>query len=456
MIFKRGDLGSEEGRAQERHRRVALAALASVVAKGLGLLSLAITVPLTLHYLGPERYGIWVSIAGLQIMLGFADLGLGYGLVNALSTAEGLGDPLASRQTVSSAFFMLAGIGAVLGLLAACAWPWLPWAWVFNVHDAATVPSLGPALAIFTAIFCLGLPLSIGIHGHAGLQEGFRASLFQGAGNLIALASILTAVKLQAGLPVLVLASTGAPVLAQGLACLDLFGRRRPDLRPSWAMVRRERSWPLLRHGGLFFVIQVCVAVAFQADNLVLAHILGPASVATYSVTQKIFQQVPLLLSFVLMPLWPAYAESLARGDVAWIRQTLKRSFQLSLAVNVPAALILFFGTPWLIGLWVGPSVQPPLLLLQALALWTLASTIHGPLAIFLNGAGALVFQATFAVLLAVSNLAFSILFTKAYGMAGVVLGNLLAQVLFNYIPCAFYVPRLLQRLQARAVLKEA
>ena len=72
----------------------------------------------------------------------------------------------------------------------------------------------------------------------------------------------------------------------------------------------------------------------------------------------------------VLAPLWPAYGEAIARGDVEWVRRTLRRSVTIavSLSALVSAALVML--GPWLIHAWVGTAVLPSLLLLVGLAAW--------------------------------------------------------------------------------------
>jgi O-antigen/teichoic acid export membrane protein len=230
LLTERGDMQSAEGRALERRRRVLLSALSAGGAKAVSLISLLLTVPLSLAYLGPERYGLWMAITGMLAVLSFADLGLGYGLVNALSTAEGLSDPEGSRSAVSSAFYMLAGIGTLLGLGLFLAWPHLHWGEWLNARSPATRQETGAAMAVFSACFVLGLPLSVVTHGFSGLQQGFRSSLYQAVGSLFSLGGILAALKAGAGLPWLVLAASGAPLLAGLLGGCDLIPA--PQARP--------------------------------------------------------------------------------------------------------------------------------------------------------------------------------------------------------------------------------
>jgi O-antigen/teichoic acid export membrane protein len=49
---------------------------------------MVISVPLTLTYLGSERYGMWMAISSIVALLAFADFGLGNGLVNAIAVAS--------------------------------------------------------------------------------------------------------------------------------------------------------------------------------------------------------------------------------------------------------------------------------------------------------------------------------------------------------------------------------
>ncbi len=74
------DASTPEGFVNERYRRATLTTVTSVISKGIGILTAFITVPLTLTYLGTERYGLWMTISSVIVMLGFADFGLGDGL----------------------------------------------------------------------------------------------------------------------------------------------------------------------------------------------------------------------------------------------------------------------------------------------------------------------------------------------------------------------------------------
>ena len=58
-------------------------------ARGTKILTAFLAVPLTIGYLGRERYGMWMTMSSLLTMLVIVDLGISDGLVNPLAEAVG-------------------------------------------------------------------------------------------------------------------------------------------------------------------------------------------------------------------------------------------------------------------------------------------------------------------------------------------------------------------------------
>jgi O-antigen/teichoic acid export membrane protein len=76
-------------------------------------------------------------------------------------------------------------------------------------------------------------------------------------------------------------------------------------------------------------------------------------------------------------------------------------------------------------------------------------NTLNGPFAMLFNGANVVGFQAVCATLMAIANVAISILLVQRIGVSGAVYGSLIAQVIFVLIPGLWYMRRLLRRLSA-------
>ena len=142
-------------------------------------------------------------------------------------------------------------------------------------------------------------------------------------GSVVAVGAVALAVALDAGLAVLVAAAAAVPLAATALNFTFLV-HKRPSLRPRLANVERRYVRTLLRTGSLFFVLQVAVLVGYSSDNFVTAQVLGPAAVAHYAIPSRLALAGVTLLTVFLSPLWPAYAEALARGDREWTLKTLR------------------------------------------------------------------------------------------------------------------------------------
>jgi len=442
------DTSSPEGRSRERYRRAAVIALASMLAKGVTVLTMLVSVPLTVRYLGSERYGIWMAMSSMIAMLAIADLGLGNGLLNAVSGAHGRDDREAASRYVSSTFFMLCGAAMLFGGTFFVIGNWVSWADLLNVSSAAARAEVGPAIAVLATCFALSIPLTVVHKIQEGYQEAFINSAWIGAGSLLGLAGVLLAIWLRAGLPWLVLTTAGAPVAVSALNAAVLFWLRRPWLRPQWSRVSREAAGRVLHTGLLFLALQVAVALAYTSDNVVAIRVLGPDAVTDYSVPMRLFSVPLLLVSMSLAPLWPAYTESVARGDIDWARRTLARSLVVALVVAASSALVLVAFGRWIVGVWAGPEVMPSLALLAGLGVWTVLSSMGNAVAMFLNGVGAIRFQVVVALVMAAAALSAKIVLAEKIGVPGIIWGTVIAYAVFVVVPIVVYVPSLLSSMQ--------
>jgi O-antigen/teichoic acid export membrane protein len=383
-------------------------------------------------------------------VLTFADLGIGNGLMNAVAGAHGRNDRPAAAVAVSSAFFVLLGIAAVLGLAFLAIYPLVPWPRVFNVSEPKAVAEAGPAVAAFASCFLVKLPLGLVQRIQMGYQEGFVYGLWEASGKVLGLVAVLAAIWSGAGLSWLVLAMAGAPATAMLLNGAVLLGLKRPWLLPRWKNVTSRAARRIADLGFLFLALQVLGAIATSSNSLILAHVLGQNAVARFCVVDRLFGLVLMLLGLFVAPLWPAYGEALSRGDALWIKRTLVRSLKLSLLITVPVSslLILFGGS--IVVMWVGPELRPSFWFLAGFGLKTVAWALGAAVAMLLNGISVLRFQVAVASAFTVAALLGKVFLARRFGVAGLVWATGVCYVAFALIPYCFYVPRLVARLRPR------
>jgi O-antigen/teichoic acid export membrane protein len=443
------DLSTEGGRASERHRRVALSVAASALSKVIGLLVTLVSIPLTLSYLGAERFGVWSTLSSLIITLQFIDLGIGNGLVNAVSEAHGRGDRAAIRRYFSSAVLALTGVAVLVLMLAPVLVTQVPWADLMKLSEPLARQEVSASVAAFLCCIALGIPLALVQRVQVGLQQGFVASLWQCVSNLVSLVAIWLATRLELGLPWLVVALLGAPLLTALLNAMSFLAGASRDLRPGLRYVTRPAVKELLSTGVAFLVLQIAVAGVLYSDTFIIAYKLGAAMVAEYAVPERLFSIVSVLLATAMGPLWPAYREAIVRGDLPWVTRTLRRSLALAVGLSFLASLFLVLAGPWLMMHWVGAAVPANGPLLMMLGLWKILESAGLALAMFLNGAGVLRLQVVTATMMLVATLMVKPWMVGEHGIVGAPMTTAIIYFAITLVPLAFVIRRILRDIRA-------
>jgi len=443
------DTTTDEGRAKERHRHIAWTSVTAATAKTSAALTMLISVPLTLGYLGSEQFGMWMAISAVIAMLGFADFGLSNGTLNAIAHASGRDASEEIHKIISNGLFMLCMISAVILLAFAAFYAHIPWPSIFNVTTTTAALETGPVVLVLVLCFIATLPLGLTQKIQMGLQQGYWANMWETLGSIGGLLGIVLAIRLEAGLLWIAFAMAGMPVISRAINTLIFFGYQKYTLRPRFRHINFGIIRGLMHTGLLFFILQIAVIVGFQSDNIIIARILGVEAVAGYDVALKLSTLPAMFIGLVVVAQWPAYGEALTRGDTNWIRRTFSRTLRLSLAVAIPFALVLLFLGDKIIGLWAGPDVVPSMGLLTGIAVWSVLLVIGVVVSALLNGLHVVRFQAICSMLMAIGNIFLSIYLVGKIGVTGAIYGTLATYTIFILIPYWYYVPRHLKRLPA-------
>ena len=79
----------------------------SAVLRIIGLCCSFLIVPITLHYLNNEIYGIWLTMSSLLFWFSYFDIGLGNGMRNYLTKSVSVGNYALGRSYLSTTLFLL-------------------------------------------------------------------------------------------------------------------------------------------------------------------------------------------------------------------------------------------------------------------------------------------------------------------------------------------------------------
>jgi O-antigen/teichoic acid export membrane protein len=410
---------------------MALSSVAAFSARGISLLSTLITVPLTFRYLGAERYGLWMVLVSFIIAMGIADLGIGNGVANTIAEAYGREDRQQMREYAASGFFLMVGIGALLGVAGAVAYPHLPWMRLLNAKSAALAQEGASAFLVLFIWFVLSIPLNVIPRIQFGLQQIYLSQIIAAGGNMLSLLGVILVIVFHGNLTWLVFASTFGGIAEKLVNGWVLF-HGAPWLLPSFGAYRFAAAGKILRMGLMFFVLQCATTVGFTSDNIVLTQVLGAAAVAIYAVPQKLFSFSSQLINIGMLPIWPAYGEALARRDFAWVRKTFWSSLGMTLLFTMPLCAALAAAGPWILRVVIGKSLHVPTALFWTLAVWGVVLAAWVPMSTLLNGVGSLKLRAPVMAFSSLVNLGLSIYLTRHLGVVGVCLGSIITQISIN------------------------
>jgi O-antigen/teichoic acid export membrane protein len=430
-----------------RYARVLQGLITAIAGKGMSVVVGLISVPLTVGYLGAERYGIWMTISTLLAWLSLADIGLGNSLTNALSEAFAADRRDLAQIHTSSVFWMLCLVAVGFGGLCSVLWRWIDWNSLLNVNSVLARAEIGPAIAVTLAIFLLNFPLSVIARVLCAYQESAIANFWAAGGNLASLGGIILATHLKLGLVPLIAAFSASSLIVTAASGVWLFGFHKPWLRPAISAVCMESVKKLTTVGSMFFIVQIAALLILQTDNLIIAHYLGVQAVTPYSVTWRLFNCSTLVQALLLQSLWPVYAEAFARNDGAWIRRTFRFNLLscllITIAIVVP--LVLFGGT--IIRRWVSGEAVPSITLLVLMGIWSIIGGAFQSIVCMLNGIGRVKIQMIVGIITATANIALSIWLVSIFGIEGVILGTLIAYFVFALVPVCIETKRALASL---------
>jgi O-antigen/teichoic acid export membrane protein len=428
------EANSEAARSRDRYRRAALTGTTSILAKVVVLATTIISVPLTFRYLGLDRYGLWMTISSFVLFLGFADLGVGNGLVAAISAANGKDDKTFAQRQVSCAFILLCFLGTAILCLLAATYHLIPWAKFYGTNTALAGREAGPATAILIVCTALSMPLGTVLRVQLGYQQGFVGDLWNAAGNALALVGIIVVTHFNGGLPQLVLAVAGVPVIATAANWSFQFFYSRPWLRPRISLFSPRAAMQLAAVGGLFFVQQCFGLLYYVSDNLVIARTMGASDVARYAVMQRIFS-IGLVAQYFMIPLWPAIGEAIARQDFGWAQRIVRRAIVISLLLGSGCAVCLLCASRWLMRHWSGVDVGSIDLLRIGFAFWVVLVGYIAAMNAILNQPGVMVRHLKLFGAGALVSLALKIEFARHGSLTGVIWGTVIGFGVVYVIP---------------------
>lgn len=412
--------------SKERTRNYLHQVKGAVVYKAAAMLASFLAIPMMIHYLGQEQFGVWSTLLTVMSWVVFFDLGVGNGLRNKVAEALAGNDKAEAANYIASGYSLIGLIALVLWAVVTGASYFVPWQAVFNTHaiSEATL-RLTVQVAVFFVVFNFWLGLINALLG--SVQKTALVALGQLISNVLALLFVFVLTKTTEASIIYLALTYGISLVAANVILSFWFYQQHSELRPTPSLDTKHIH-PLLSIGLKFFIIQIAVLVIFTTDKILITQLFGPQYVAQYEVVFKLFGVITFAHALISAPLWSAYTDAYHRGDMVWIKRMLRKQLIIFCGI-VMAVIVLGFLMQPIIAIWIGPEIVVSVPLIITIGMFVLVSTWNNIYAMFVNGIGDIKVQLYTAVIAMFLNIPLSIFFVKYFllGLSGIVLATIVS-----------------------------
>lgn len=415
--------------------------LFSIGLKGIDSLVYLLLVPVTLGYLNPYEYGIWLTLNSILMWIDSFDIGLGNGMRNKLADAIAKGDKAMGRIYVSTTFIMLGVLMFVLILIGSVLEPFMDWYGILGT-TREQAPNIDSIVFISFAIYCLNFIFKFIGNVYLAMQLPAANNLIVVSGHVLSLLIIyLLTLTTSGSLMYVAVAYTVSPLLIYLLAYPITFKKIFPFLAPSIKCFRKQYLKDLFNIGVQFFLIQLAGILLFSLTNLLISHKFGPESVSPYNISYRYFSIIPMVMAILLSPMWSATTDAYSRGELDWIKKTMRKIKKI-LFLSYGGIVIFVIISPWIYRLWVGTDISIPMTMSSMMAIYTAIIITSLSYSHFLNGLGRLRLQTVNTVTVALAFYPLCSFLGDIWGIEGVLggmcllnlSGLILNQIQFNKI----------------------
>lgn len=408
---------SGDQRSIKAKRNIALSFGNKIIAV---FISLAI-VPLTIDYLNPEQYGIWLTLSSIVAWISFFDIGLGHGFRNRFAESKANGDIELARKYVSTTYFAMAIVFGIVLFVFEIINPFINWSTLLNVSQEqrdllSTVMSV-ILIGVCTQFAANVFPIMLNAD-----QKSAASSIIATIGQACALFVIFIFTKMPShNMIYIALALTWIPVVTTLLISLWMFTHSYKEYSPSFKYVDKSLIRNIINLGAKFFLIQASMIVIFQIINIVLSRELGPSSVTEYNVAYKYMSIPQMIFNIITAPFWSAYTDAYTKGDYNWMKRVYRKLTKVFYAL-VCLCLLLLILSPLAIKIWLNGAVEVSYMITASVMLYICTISYSQLYMVLLNGLGKIYVQMLVYIVFAIICIPTTIFLCRHFGIVGIML----------------------------------
>ena len=344
-------------------------------------LSTVVLVPVMIHGLGRQAYGLWIAMESTAALLGRIDLGLTWTVTREVAAdPDGSSEQLPRLVSAAAGVYLLIGIGG-----------WLCMAGVGAPAGRLMAASASGAAALFAiggAVFLFDILRVFALSILNGLRRFDLANIVVGISAIVWASGAILLLFIGRGLIAIVAWQAVSSAAITAFALL-LVQRSAPRLRPRLGLMRLA---PLRGHLAFSIGSQLAAivnAAFWEVPPLVVGVLLGAPQIVSYYIGRAFPSAASAVAWRGAEVLYPAASEYERAGNRGSTRALLDLGMRWSAVTMLPICIVLWLTAPALIRCWIGSVSGAEVTILRCLVVVELLDAVGvGPTTV-LWGSGA-------------------------------------------------------------------
>ncbi len=431
-------------RGHQRTVRAKKNILLAILYKGLGVLIGFAYFPISLEYLGPAKFGIFLTLTSIIDWFAEFDIGIGNGLRNRLGEAVADKDYKRAKGYVSTAYFAVGSIFSGIAIVFVAISFLLPWTdWLqteAGMHREIAIV----AMLMFSA-FAINFVSSMVYQIFYALQRTAIVDFFSLLTKASFLIVIIVLIYFTEESLILFGAAKSITFAAVPLIVgVYYFRKEFFSFAPSFRKVKKSYFKSLFTLGAQFFIIKIAMVIIHQTNNILIARFVSLEGVPQYEAAYKYLSIFLMLFVIMTNQLWGASIEAYRKKDMEWMKKTVNSVIKIWLGTLLLSILMILV-SPMVFKLWLQDKIEIPLLLTIVVAISIAMTNWVNMFNLILNGTGKIRLQMYAWIVASILNIPLSIFLARnmELGTIGIVLGTT-----FSMLPLIILSP-----IQVRKVL---
>lgn len=392
------------------------------------ILLAAITVPLALHFVGLNGFGVWTLAQTALFYVATAETGIGPALQRFISVARGTGEVKRAARLIWSASALYTALGAAVGAATILLAPAI--VRLFDVDQALRAD----AVEMFRVT---------GVVMLLALLAGGLANVLQGLERFVAatVATTVAAVVFLIAAPILLAADYGLKGLALAALAQQAVGvvvrvwmirDVLASARPGW--ITRGEARELVSFSARLQVNVASTLINSQTDKLVVGLVASNATLGAVGIASQAAEAVRFFLGAALGPINARLAVVHGTGDGGGLAALYHRLENTWIRVNIGITALATALMPALIIAWVGEDTGDATQFATILTFGYCVSVLSGPALAYLRAIGRINPEALLGLGLIAANVVLTVVLGIAFGAIGVVTATSIAYTVITIV----------------------